>query len=229
MPSLLSPASRPGGKPSPGHRARARRARAKATPILPFERIPSAAVAIPSRPSSRSLILGYLLNPGSLIQQQAKEAGWPVVFAVSGSAFAMFFLQVGLDRLDAGTAVTTTVFTLTLLGVTFGTLGVTAVALVGWLGLRLFGAKEKPGTMVRTFALAYSPTLVYAALGLLANLLLGWRTAVAFGVTGVLWSLGPLLAALRQMMGGRVGASIALATVCGLLVLLGWAWLGGVI
>jgi len=103
------------------------------------------------------------------------------------------------------------------------------VGSVAWMGARLFGGKQSLSWTIRAFSLAYAPALVYGVAGLAASLLFGWRTAVAFGVTGVLWSLGPMLTALRRMTGGRLGASITLATGCGLLLLLGWAWLGAVL
>lgn len=79
---------------------------------------------------------------------------------------------------------------------------------------------------IRAISLSYSPTLVYAASGLLFNLFLGWNTAVAFGVTGVLWALGPINAAVKEMVNGKTGPSIVLSTICGVLVLFAWAALG---
>lgn len=67
-----------------------------------------------------------------------------------------------------------------------------------------FGGKSGGlGEAVRAFALAYSAALVYVVIGLLFNLFFGWNTAVAFGVTGVLWALGPMIAVLKGMVGGR--------------------------
>ena len=63
-------------------------------------------------------------------------------------------------------------------------------------------------------------------IGLLFNLFFGWNTAVAFGVTGVLWALGPMIAVLKGMVGGRSWPATLLATACGLMVLLGWARVG---
>ena len=82
------------------------------------------------------------------------------------------------------------------------------------------------GEAVRAFALAYSAALVYVVIGLLFNLFFGWNTAVAFGVTGVLWALGPMIAVLKGMVGGRSWPATLLATACGLMVLLGWARVG---
>ena len=80
--------------------------------------------------------------------------------------------------------------------------------------------------MIRAFALAYSATLIYAAMGLMFNLFFGWNTAVAFGVTGVLWALAPMISVLKGMVGGRGWPATVLATVCGLMVLAGWVRVG---
>jgi hypothetical protein len=173
--------------------------------------------------------LGFLTNPGATVQRRAAEASMPVVLAVSGSAFALFFLQAGLDRMRVGNADALSIVALVLIGILFGTIGVAAVALIAWLALKILRSDASPGAVVRVCALSYSSTLVYVTLGLVANLLLGWRTAVAFGVTGVLWSLGPLSSSLRGMARGRLGVSLVLATLCGLVVLAGWAWLGGLL
>ena len=67
---------------------------------------------------------------------------------------------------------------------------------------------------------------VYAFFGLVMNVAFGWNTALAFGVTGVLWAIGPMIATLREMLGGRIEPSVVLATILGGLTLFGWAFLG---
>ena len=196
---------------------------------LTFEREcpPHAAGAAPSPPRWR-LALAAMFNPGSLIQQQLSGVRWPLTLVVPGLAFALLFLQTGLDRMRVGTAAWTAALFFPLVGVLYGTLGVTMIALVGWVGLKVLGGKESPAAVIRAFALTYSPALVYVVLGLFANVLFGWRTAVAFGVTGVLWALGPMITTLRQMTGQKTAASVVLAVLCGSLLLLGWSVIGGI-
>jgi len=62
--------------------------------------------------------------------------------------------------------------------------------------------------------------------GLIFNLAAGWNTAIAFGVTGVLWALLPVIAILREMTGEKLGVSLAISTLCGGLILCGWALVG---
>jgi len=39
----------------------------------------------------------------------------------------------------------------------------------------------------------------------------------------LLWALGPMIVAIRQMAGGRTAVVVVPATVCGALMLAGWA------
>jgi hypothetical protein len=153
---------------------------------------------------------------------------WILALAVSGVAFGLFFLQTALDRLDVGSLPPVGVATMPLIGLLYGVLGVPALALVAWLVLRVAGSEAKPGEVIRSFGLAYSPTLIALLLGLAAHVLFGWRTAVAFGVAGMLWALGPINSTLRRMSGGKLLLSIVVASICDALLLLGWALLGGI-
>jgi hypothetical protein len=179
-------------------------------------------------PSWRAL-LAALLNPGGAREDQVAVVPWFLALAVSGVAFGLFFLQTALDRYDADTMWDSTfgLITMPLVGLLNGVLGVPALALVAWLVLRVAGSEAKPREVIRAFGLAYSPTLIALLLGLAAYVLLGWRTAVAFGVAGVLWALGPINATLRRLSGGKLLLSIVLASICDALLLLGWALLGG--
>ena len=179
------------------------------------------------KPSLLRTALSVMIDPGNLLKSRVPETGFGVALGVSGLAFLLFFLQTGIDRAREGQIGAKTVVVLSFVGLVFGTVGVSIIGLVGWTGVHLMGGNGSPGEAIRAFGLAYSPTLIYAAVGLIFNLLLGWNTAVAFGVTGLLWALGPMIGALKEMMGGRSGAAASLATLCGLLVLFGWVRLGG--
>lgn len=164
------------------------------------------------------------LNPGGVIKTKLTKFPWPLSMAISGTAFAMFFLQTALDI--SHHQYSSAIISMTLLGAIYGTAGIVVVATVAWLVCQLFGNRQSLGWTIRAFGLGYSPTLVYASLGLAVNLLLGWNTAIAFGVTGVVWAIGPLNATIKEMVGGKIGISVVLTTVCGCLVLWGWALLG---
>jgi hypothetical protein len=171
---------------------------------------------------------GVMFNPGQVIKGRMDNVSWPWAYAISGSAFFLFFLQSGLDLLRTGRADILKAGFLALAGGFWGTGGIAGMAAVAWVLCRPFGS---PGSRysftwtLRSFALGYSPALIYTALGLMANLLLGWNTALAFGATGVLWSLGPNIAVLREMLASRLMPSVLLATLFGGVTLLVWGLL----
>jgi hypothetical protein len=168
---------------------------------------------------------GVMFSPGQVIRGRMDKVSWPWAYAISGSAFFLFFLQSGLDLLRAGKADPLKAATLALAGGCWGTLGIAGMAAVAWVLCRPFGSPHSISWTLRSFALGYSPALIYTALGLVANLLLGWNTALAFGATGVLWSLGPNIAVLREMLATRLLPSALLATFFGAATLLFWGLL----
>ncbi|MCP4002156.1 MAG: hypothetical protein GY727_14700 [Gammaproteobacteria bacterium] len=194
---------------------------------LPFEKAPPDRASRATTSKWRTA-LAVMFNPGGLNQEQLSAVKWSLVLLIPGLAFSLFFMQTGLDQMKVGYLDGTETFLLTMLGLLYGTVGVTLVSLVAWAGTRVFGGKTTMTNAIRLLALAYSPTLIYVTLGILANLMFDWRTTVAFGVTGVLWAIGPMITSLRKMTGGKTTASTILATICGALLLLGWSILGGV-
>lgn len=171
-------------------------------------------------------IFGFALDPGGAVNGTLGNAPLAEAMAVPAMAFGLFFLQTGLDRARAGTIDGAGVAMLVLAGLALGTLGLVIVAGLGWGAIRAFGGTAAFGTALRAFALSYSPTLISVMLGMIFNLTFGWNTAIAFGATGVLWALGPMSGAIRQMLDGRLWPAIMVSSLCGLEILLAWAWLG---
>ena len=170
--------------------------------------------------------LTMILNPGQVVKGALDQVPWVVSLSISGLAFTLFFLQTGMDMHRVGTASAGAAVGFTFLGTAMGTAGVALVAAVAWSLARLLGCDRPLEWSVRAFCLAYTPTLIFVAVGLIVNLAAGWNTAVAFGVTGALWALYPILAIVREMTGDKLGASLAISTICGGLILCGWALLG---
>ncbi len=193
----------------------------------PTPAAPADAPAAASAPRSMACaVLGMMLNPGGTLKQATAEATWREAMLVSGSAFVLFFLQTGLDLARAGKAGAGSIIGLLVLGAVFGTAGVGLVGLLAWLLSRPFRSERALDWTMRAYALAYSPALVYGVCGVLANLALGLDTAIAFGVTGVLWALHPMMAVNDELTGGRRVLSALISTACGGVVLLGWSVLG---
>jgi hypothetical protein len=178
--------------------------------------------SLPNLPTWKR-IFGFALDPGGAVRTQLETVPLVQAFAIPATAFGLFFLQTGLDRARVGKLDGAGVAMLTLAGLAFGTLGIALVAALGWGAIRVAGGNTSLGAAQRAFALAYSPTLISTLIGIGCSLALGWHTAIAFGVTGVLWALGPMSGAVRQMLDGRLWPAIAISTLCGLAVLFGWA------
>ena len=170
-------------------------------------------------------ILIMMVSPGQLLAQGLSHISWPFALGVSGSAFAIFFFQTGLDRLHVSSASPIHCALLALLGAVFGTAGIAAIGAVAWSLSLLIGGQEPPDWVIRAIALCYSSALVYGVVGLIFNLCFRWNTSLSFGVTGVLWALGPMMTVFRQLSKGKILSSVVLATLCGALVLLGWGLL----
>lgn len=172
------------------------------------------------------IALNMMINPGEVVKNQMNKISWPYSLLISGASFTLFFLQTGLDLLRNGQVQVSTVILITMLGLLYGTAGVALLAIMVWA---LAQAAERNISMewaISSFALGYSATFVYALTGLIFSLTLGWKTAVAFGVTGLLWALRPTMFTIKQMSGERVAFSIAMTTLCGAILLLGWSFLG---
>lgn len=167
--------------------------------------------------------LQIMLNPGHVIRNLLEGIPLPVCLIAPGLAFTFFFLQTGLDLWRVGARSPAGVAGLTFVGMLYGTAGVALVAALAWAVSRPLGGARALDWTLRAFALSYSPALIYATLGLLFNLAFGWHTAIAFGATGVLWALAPLIMVSREMLGGRLWAGIVMSTLCGGLILVGWA------
>lgn len=170
--------------------------------------------------------LAMIVNPAQVVKSALERVGWPVSLPVSGLAFTLLFLQTGLDMHRVGTASAGAVVGFTFAGLAMGTAGVAGVASLAWAASRMLGGERSLDWAVRAFCLSYTPALIFVCVGFIFNLVAGWNTAVAFGVTGVIWALLPMFAVLREMTGENLGASLALSTLCGGLVLGAWALLG---
>lgn len=167
-----------------------------------------------------------IMNPGEAVKDRMSQLAWPYALLVSGTAFTFFFMQTGIDLYRTGNVGLSSVIIISMLGLIYGTLGIAMLASLSWL-LSQAGQRNIPlEWAISSFSLGYSATLIYAVIGLLFSMIFGWRTSIAFGVTGVLWALRPNMATIKQMSGDKTGFSIALTTMCGIIILFAWALLG---
>lgn len=177
---------------------------------------------IASKPSRWQSVVLMMINPAQVLTRRMAGVTWPFALLVSGAAFGLFFLQTGLDRGRAAHGDLLQALTLAGVGAVYGTLGVASIGFLAWMLSKIIGGSQPPGWVIRAIALSYGSALVYAVCGLAFSVTLHWNTAVTFGVTGVLWAMGPMTAVFREVSGGKTFGSILLTTICGSLVLLGW-------
>jgi hypothetical protein len=167
-----------------------------------------------------------MINPGSALQAAVSGMPWYLSLAVSALAFGLFFLQTGLDLHKTGQKGLDFVIVATGTGALYGLTVIPLLAVIIWCILRLARSGKSIGWTVSSFCLSYSGALIFGISGLLFSLLLGWRTSIAFGVTGVLWATGPIIISIRQMSGGNSALSILLATLAGVAILFTWSFFG---
>jgi hypothetical protein len=157
----------------------------------------------------------------------AARNGWPLALAIPGIAYTLLSLQAGFDLQRAGVAVNGVRLALLLgKGALLGTAGIALLALFAYAVLRASGTRVTAGAAIRAFAMAHVIPLLYAVCGMGLNLVLGWNTALACGVTGLLWALGPLTGSLQELSGGKSWLAATLSTLTGGLLLFAWLTLG---
>lgn len=171
-------------------------------------------------------IIRMIANPGEVVKTQMVKVPWPYAILISGVAFTLFFLQTGIDLFRTGSIGMDRVILIALIGLFFGTAGVVLLAMLSYLLTQAGKRNLSPGWAISNFALGYSVTLIYSLCGLVFSLIFHWNTAVAFGITGVLWSLRPTLFTIKQMSDDATALSVVLTTLCGAIMLFGWGMLG---
>ena len=169
-----------------------------------------------------------MLNPGVVLKSAIERVPWPFSLAVSTLAFTLFFLQTGLDLVRSGQRSPVFAAVLTAEGFLFGSVGIALLAVIAWVLTRPFKSGKHIGWAISAFGLGYCSTLIFDILGIVFSMFLKWNTSMVFGVSGVLWATGPMIATIRTMCRGNTVLSIIVATLCSGLLLLGWALLGNV-
>jgi hypothetical protein len=167
-----------------------------------------------------------MLNPGAVLRSAVARVPWPFSLSVSTLAFTLFFLETGLDLVRTGQRSAGYVVLLTVEGFLFGSAGIALLATLAWCLSRLFKSDKHIGWAISAFGLGYCSTLIFDILGMVFAFVFKWNTSMAFGVSGVLWATGPMVATIRTMCHGNTFLSIVVATLCSGLLLLGWALLG---
>ncbi len=162
-----------------------------------------------------------LLNPAELLI--GNPGKFPLIgFIFSTLAFILFYLQTAID---SGHSL---IFGI-IKGIFFGTFGIAIAGLFIWLILKTAGNSAGILTVLGLIALSYTTTLIFAVVGFLLYLILGWNTAVSCGITGVLFALSPMSGVIISLSSGRKTLSIFIITLTGAYVIFFWALLNKLI
>ena len=178
-----------------------------------------------TKPSLFRTIIGMMINPAGTLRG-AFSSRWYLSAAVSALAFVLFFVQTGLDLYKTGQKEMDFVLLSAGAGLAYGLVMIPLIGAVMWVILKAVKTDKSLLQTISAFCLSYSGALIYGVLGLTFSLLLGWKTSVAFGVTGVLWAIGPMMFTIRELSGGKNALSVPLATAVGAVVLISWSVFG---
>jgi len=174
------------------------------------------------------MLFGMMINPGLTLKNSLVSSKWYLSVAVSAVAFGLFFGQTGFDLYRTGQKEFEFVLLTSAIGLAYGLIVIPITGVFIWAVLKLSKGKRKIKETVSAFCLSYSGALIYGLIGLVFSLALGWKTSVAFGVTGVLWAIGPMIISIKDLTGGRNRLSIPIATIVGIAVLASWSALGNI-
>lgn len=171
-------------------------------------------------------IFGMMINPSGAVKSAVEGTSWYFSLLLSGMAFSLFFVQTGLDLYKTGQKSMSFVFMSAGAGFVYGIVVIPLIGVIAWGILKLFKSEKSLKWAVTSYCLSYSGAFVYGLMGIAFSLFMAWRTAMAFGVTGVLWAVGPLMATSREMTKGNTKVSILIATLYSGLILISWAYFG---
>ncbi|PRR83694.1 YIP1 family protein [Clostridium vincentii] len=169
------------------------------------------------------LLLKGILNPATVMEKYSEKKSSYLLLMVSSIAYLLFFLQVGIDKLRVGTVEVGYVIKIALIGFVVGYLGVLLVSILIWMMTKLFKGDWSLNKVTGCIAISYSSTLVYMVCGILAQLILGWNTAITFGITGLLWSLFPVANSIKKITKNNISATVIITTISGILFMFIWS------
>ena len=180
-----------------------------------------------TKPALFRTIFGMMINPAGTLKN-ALITKWYFAVVISALAFGLFFGQTGLDLYKTGQKGWDFVVLSGGAGMVYGIVAIPLLAVVIWVILKAAKTDKSLLQTISSFCLSYSGALIYGIIGIIFSLALGWKTSVAFGVTGVLWAIGPMIITIRDLTGGRNALSVPIATTVGIAVLISWSVLGNI-
>lgn len=177
------------------------------------------------KPSPWRTVIGMMISPSAALKS-AFDSKWYFSAMISSLAFGLFFFQTGLDLYKTGQKEMTFLFVSAAAGIGYGLLVIPLISVVVWTILKLFKTDKGIASAVSSLCLSYSGALIYGLIGIIFSFALEWKTSVAFGVSGVLWAIGPMIYTIRGLTGGKTGVSVFISTMVGAAVLISWSFFG---
>lgn len=181
------------------------------------------------KPNKQNLLVsvfGMMMNPAGTVKAAVEGTNWLFSIAISAVAFGLFFLQTGLDLYKTGQKGMDFVIMSGAMGLAYGAIVIPIISAMAWVILKMAKSDKDIKWTISSFCLSYSGALVYGIVGICFSFFMDWKTAVAFGVTGVLWAVGPMVATAREMTNRNNYASVFVATLYASLVLVSWSYFG---
>ncbi len=169
-----------------------------------------------------------MFNPGAFIENHLERTSFIFSLLISGLAFAFFFLQTGLDLYKTGQKDLNYAYTMSGVGFLYGALVIPFFGILFWIFLKMTRSRFSFKKVVSATCLSYSGLFIYSIFGLIFSVFFGWRTSVAFGATGAVWSIGSLIGTVRQLSNSRTSLAIFLATIFGTMILFSWYYVGNI-
>ncbi len=165
------------------------------------------------------------MNPAGMLEHELEKVPWYIAIIISGIAFGLLFWQTGLDQRAVKEIGIPEIATLAIKGILMGTLGVIVLSFFVWVFIRITNKSISLEQAIKQMALSYTAPMVGLLFGLILNIAFGSRTAIAFGISGVLWSLNPIFRTIKKASKDRIFLSLFLTTAIGLIVMLSWDFL----
>lgn len=178
------------------------------------------------RPSKIKSLFRMMMSPMKAIKDNVDQIPMKFALLVGGLAFMEFFLITGLDLYKTGQKGFIFVIFSSLTGFIYGITIIPFFGILIWLVTKLFKTEDTMTFAIKSICLSYSGALIYGLIGLIFSLFFSWKVSIAFGLTGVLWAIGPMFYTIRRMSQGKLALSIILSTVIGSLVIYSWSFFG---
>ncbi|HEY8543214.1 MAG TPA: YIP1 family protein [Pseudothermotoga sp.] len=173
-------------------------------------------------------ILPMMFNPAAFLQNYFERMSLIFSILISGLGFGLFFLQTGLDLYKTGQKPLNFAYKIGGIGFLYGVLIIPFFGILLWIFLKIARSKSTFKQTLCATCLSYSSLLIYSIFGMIFSILLNWRTSIAFGTTGAVWSIGTLIGTIRQLSNGKTGLAVFLSIVFGTIVLFSWYYVGNI-